>query len=65
MNGIGGFTMKTNFKEKASEIGQATTEYALMSMATLGACAFFFERMMSAYQYYTKAFYLLLVLPFP
>ena len=57
--------MKTILKKRASELGQATTEYALMSMAILGASAFFFERMMSAYQYYTTAFYLLLVLPFP
>lgn len=57
--------MNAIFKKITPEVGQATTEYALMAMATLGASAFFFERMMSAYQYYTKAFYLLLVLPFP
>ena len=53
------------FPKKRSELGQATTEYALMFMALLGSSAFFFERMMAAYYYYSRVFYMLLVLPFP
>ena len=48
-----------------NESGQALTEYALMSMCIMSGCVFFFQQMMSAYQLYTKAFYLLVVLPFP
>lgn len=47
------------------QAGQAMTEYALMSMAIMAASVFLFERLMTAYQIYTKGFYILLTMPFP
>ena len=45
--------------------GQAMTEYALMAMAIMAGSVFLFQSFMTAYQYYTRAFYLLLILQIP
>lgn len=50
---------------KKKMLGQAMTEYLLMSFAMVLVCLFMFEAFMYAYMVYTKAFYLLLVLPIP
>lgn len=52
-------------KKSIPESGQAMTEYAIMSLAMCAVSAFLFEELMVAFEAYTKAFYLLLILPIP
>lgn len=57
--------MYCNNRGAVKDSGQAMTEYALMAMAIMAGSVFLFQSFMTAYQYYTRAFYLLLILPIP
>lgn len=57
--------MHCNNEMTIKNSGQAMTEYALMAMAIMAGSVFVFQSFMTAYQYYTRAFYLLLILPIP
>ena len=55
----------SNRSANKKQFGQAMTEYLLMSFGVIMVCVFVFEAFMYAYMVYTRAFYLLLIMPVP